>query len=314
MMASTTTSALQFENLYPSVASIPESKPDSDMDKSLNDDHTIDTTYNHSMKNGQENSESQQQLAETQQTDEGPVIDIVVNNVVCSFATRCHLDLKTIALEGANVEYKRQNGMVTMKLRKPYTTASMWSSGKITCTGATSEEEAKVASRKFARCLQRLGFKIRFCRFRIVNVLATCSMPFRIRIAKFSNEHKEKSSYEPELHPGVTYRISEPKATLKIFSTGSITITAPCVSNIQLAVEHIFPLVYPYRMEKNDHDVENDNMGGATFRKKHWNRQRTKRLEMQRQYKSAKDFEYFSGEEFSDMVESEEYDTDESFD
>jgi len=33
-------------------------------------------------------------------------------------------------------------------------------------------------------------------------------------------------SYEPELHPGVTFRIKEPhRATLKIFSTGSITIT-----------------------------------------------------------------------------------------
>ena len=33
------------------------------------------------------------------------------------------------------------------------------------------------------------------------------------------------NSYEPELHPGVTYRLKEPKATLKIFSTGSITVT-----------------------------------------------------------------------------------------
>ena len=31
--------------------------------------------------------------------------------------------------------------------------------------------------------------------------------------------------YEPELHPGVTYRIKSPKATLKIYSTGSITVT-----------------------------------------------------------------------------------------
>ena len=35
-------------------------------------------------------------------------------------------------------------------------------------------------------------------------------------------------SYEPELHPGVTYRIKSPKATLKIFSTGSITVTGKC--------------------------------------------------------------------------------------
>lgn len=77
--------------------------------------------------------------AQTEEGDE-PEIDIVINNVVCSFSVRCHLNLREIALNGHNVEFRRENGMVTMKLRKPYTTASMWSSGKITCTGATSEE------------------------------------------------------------------------------------------------------------------------------------------------------------------------------
>ena len=62
-------------------------------------------------------------------------------------------------------------------------------------------------------------------------------------------------SYEPELHPGVTYRIKQPKATLKIFSTGSITITAPSVANIQSAVEHIYPLVYPFQKPKTQSDV-----------------------------------------------------------
>ncbi|XP_017468491.1 PREDICTED: uncharacterized protein LOC108360636 [Rhagoletis zephyria] len=31
--------------------------------------------------------------------------------------------------------------MLSMKLRRPYTTASIWSSGRITCIGATSEEQ-----------------------------------------------------------------------------------------------------------------------------------------------------------------------------
>jgi TATA-box binding protein (TBP) (component of TFIID and TFIIIB) len=83
--------------------------------------------------------------------------------------------------------------MITMKLRKPYTTASMWSSGKVTCTGATSEEEAKVAARRFARCLQKLGFKARFNNFRVVNVLGTCSMPFAIKIMAFSERYKESA-------------------------------------------------------------------------------------------------------------------------
>lgn len=81
-----------------------------------------------------------------------PEIDIVISNVVCAFSVRYKLNLKEIALNGANVEFKKENGMVTMKLRKPQTTASIWSSGKITCTGATSEEH--VSAQNF--------FKIRF--------------------------------------------------------------------------------------------------------------------------------------------------------
>jgi hypothetical protein len=84
--------------------------------------------------------------AEEENEEPEPEIDIVISNVVCAFSVRCQLALKEIALNGANVEYKRENGMVTMKLRKPYTTASIWSSGKITCTGATSEDQVRISS------------------------------------------------------------------------------------------------------------------------------------------------------------------------
>lgn len=122
---------------------------------------------------------------------EEPEIDIVINNVVCSFSVSCHLNLREIALNGTNVEYRKENGMITMKIRRPYTTASIWSSGKVTCTGATSEPQAKVAARRFARALQKLGFHVRFNNYRVVNVLGTCCMPFGIKINSFSERHKE---------------------------------------------------------------------------------------------------------------------------
>jgi transcription initiation factor TFIID TATA-box-binding protein len=135
--------------------------------------------------------------------------------------------------------------MVTMKLRRPYTTASIWSSGKVTVTGATTEACAHLAARRIARMLQSIGFRTRFSNYRVVNVLGSCTMPFNIKIAPFSEQYRQEAryvlvcvhgntifmmfvfySYEPELHPGVTFRIKEPhRATLKIFSTGSITIT-----------------------------------------------------------------------------------------
>jgi len=187
-----------------------------------------------------------------------PEVDIVINNVVCSFSVRCHLNLKEIALNGSNVEYRKENGMVTMKLRHPYTTASIWSSGKITCTGANSEDQAKVSARKFSRILQKLDDKykdIRIKNWRIVNVLGTCTLPFAIKIVPFSQAFKE-ASYEPELHPGVTYKIKNPKATLKIFSTGSITVTAPSVANVQAAIEHIYPKVFEFQKRKELADIQ----------------------------------------------------------
>lgn len=41
-----------------------------------------------------------------------PLLDININNVVCSFSTKCHLNLKKIAMEGSNVEYHRQHGVL----------------------------------------------------------------------------------------------------------------------------------------------------------------------------------------------------------
>jgi len=198
--------------------------------------------------------------AKEEPKDESPEVDIVINNVVCSFSVRCHLNLKEIALNGSNVEYRRENGMVTMKLRHPYTTASIWSSGKITCTGANSEDQARVSARKFSRILQKLDDKykdIRIKNWRIVNVLGTCTLPFAIKITPFSQAYKE-ASYEPELHPGVTYKIKYPKATLKIFSTGSITVTAPSVANVQSAIEHIYPKVFDFQKKKELADIQAD--------------------------------------------------------
>ena len=65
------------------------------------------------------------------------------------------------------------------------------------------------------------------------------------------------SSYEPELHPGCTYRLSDIGATLKIFSTGSITITGKSVDAIQKAVEKAYSLVYEFKKERRIEDLQN---------------------------------------------------------
>lgn len=186
---------------------------------------------------------------------DNPNLNISISNVVTNFSVKSHLNLRYLALNGSNIEYRRENGMLTMKLRKPNATATIWSSGKIACTGSTSETYAKIASRRIARIIQKLGYhNAKFSSYRIVNVLGSCSLPFPIKVIQFSEKYKTIAQYEPELHPGVTFKIKELKATLKIFSTGSITVTAPSVANVYQAIEQIYPMVYPFRREKTAED------------------------------------------------------------
>lgn len=53
-----------------------------------------------------------------------------------------------------------------------------------------SEDDAKRAARRIARCLQRLGFKAKFRNYRVVNCLATCAMPWSIDIEKLRDLHR----------------------------------------------------------------------------------------------------------------------------
>jgi hypothetical protein len=44
-----------------------------------------------------------------------------------------------------------------MRIREPKTTALIFASGKMVCTGAKSETESRLAAKKYARIIQKLG-------------------------------------------------------------------------------------------------------------------------------------------------------------
>ena len=72
----------------------------------------------------------------------------------------CKIDLHKIALKLDNVEYnpKKYRALI-MRIRRPATTAMIHRSGKMICTGATSEEDSKLSARRFARIIQKIdGF------------------------------------------------------------------------------------------------------------------------------------------------------------
>lgn len=88
---------------------------------------------------------------------------------------------------------------VIMRVRQPKTTALIFASGKMVVTGAKSEDDSRLAARKYARIIQKLGFEAQFTEFKIQNMVGSCDVKFPIRLEGLAFSHGHFSSYEPEV-------------------------------------------------------------------------------------------------------------------
>ncbi len=129
-----------------------------------------------------------------------------------------------------------------MRIRELKTTALIFASGKMVVTGAKSEDDVKLASRKYTRVLKKLGFNTKFTEFKIQNIVASCDIEFPVRLEGLANRHHMFSSYEPELFPGLIYRMMKPKDVLLIFVSGKLVLTG---AKLREELYQAFELVYP---------------------------------------------------------------------
>jgi len=69
--------------------------------------------------------------------------------------------------------------------------------------------------------------------FKVQNIVATCDVKFPIKLENLYREHSQLCSYEPELYPGLIYRVYIPiknstlisKVVLLIFVNGKVVLT-----------------------------------------------------------------------------------------
>ena len=111
-----------------------------------------------------------------------------------------------------------------MRIRDPKTTALIFASGKMVVTGAKSEDDSRLASRKYARIVQKLGFDAKFAEFKIQNIVGSCDVKFPIRLEGLAYSHGQFSSYEPEVY--VLYFITAFCLMPSSFSFSLVSYTA----------------------------------------------------------------------------------------
>ncbi|CAN0143359.1 unnamed protein product, partial [Phaeothamnion confervicola] len=79
------------------------------------------------------------------------------------------------------------------------------------------------------------------------NMVATCDVGFPIRLEGIASKHMKVTSYEPELFPGLIYRMSEPKLVLLIFVSGKVVITG---SKSLADVHEAYEVIYPHLVQE----------------------------------------------------------------
>jgi len=151
---------------------------------------------------------------------------IKIVNIVCSTSLEHDIHLIKLAETLPNTEYNPEQfpGLV-MRIREPKTSALIFSSGNVVCTGARSMAKVKESIAQIVKNVEKIGIKIKVKpKIKVQNMVASGSidMDLNLNVLAMSLENAE---YEPEQFPGLVYKLPDTRATFLLFSNGKIVCT-----------------------------------------------------------------------------------------
>jgi len=153
--------------------------------------------------------------------DKQPTIEI--ENVVASATVNEKINLNYIVKRFSNVDYRPDifPGLV-FRLERPKTAVLIFETGRMVCTGAKSERQARIAVKRVVDMLRRQGITIRNEPIvEIQNIVAYANLNEEVDLERLVYK-LNKTMYEPEQFPGAVHRMDDPKVVFLIFSTGKL--------------------------------------------------------------------------------------------
>ena len=152
--------------------------------------------------------------------------EIKIQNIVASTSLEHDIPLIKLAEMLPNTEYNPEQfpGLV-MRIKDPKTSALIFSSGKVVCTGAKSMAKVKESVDKIIKNLAKIKIRIKVKPKIIVqNMVASGSIFMDLNLNSLAMK-PENTEYEPEQFPGLVYKLPGTRATFLLFSNGKIVCT-----------------------------------------------------------------------------------------
>ena len=153
-----------------------------------------------------------------------PIVSI--ENVVASATGDQAMDLNKITKNFPDVEYHPDQfpGLV-FRIKSPKTATLIFTSGKMVCTGAKSEQMSRNAVKTVVTKLRKGGIKVKKdAVVTIQNIVASINLGGKIHLEQAART-LPRSMYEPEQFPGLIHRMIDPKTVILLFSSGKLVCT-----------------------------------------------------------------------------------------
>lgn len=152
--------------------------------------------------------------------------DIKIVNIVVSTSLEHDIPLEKMAATLPNTEYNPEQfpGLV-IRIKDPKTSALIFSSGKVVCTGAKNLEEVDRSIENIKKSLEKINVKITVKpKINIQNIVASGNLGMDLNLNTLAMK-LNNTEYEPEQFPGLVYKLEDAKSTFLLFTNGKIVCT-----------------------------------------------------------------------------------------
>ena len=152
--------------------------------------------------------------------------ELKIQNIVASASLGHDIPLIKLAETLPNTEYNPEQfpGLV-MRIKEPKTSALIFSSGKIVCTGAKSMTKVRESVKRIIENIGKIGIKIKTMPvISVQNMVASGAIGMDLNLNYYAIK-LENTEYEPEQFPGLVYKLAGTHATFLLFSNGKIVCT-----------------------------------------------------------------------------------------
>jgi len=177
-------------------------------------------------------------LDEPERTEE-----VHVRNVVATAIFSHPFNVEAIAKSFKNACFKGKFPGVVFTLKRPKATLLIFRTGKMVCTGAKSEREARRSILAAVKELSKGGVVIvERPTIHVENIVATvtlnCDVVDLVALAESRNSLPGTVLYEPEQFPALIYHMSNSRVTFLVFSSGKVVcVGAKTEKELHEAVE-----------------------------------------------------------------------------